>query len=168
MFTKLTGNTLQILESDMIFVLWEKNECFLELSISITLTHLCCHDVFEVFVLNRHNALLVFIIVSVLWAWILSWNQPLDLLLCWLESQSSQSNLQVFDSNVVVSISVKQFKSFSDFSLLFLSQLLLELTSCLLLWSVLRESLNISSSSFSIWDVWLLSLIRWYCLKDKI
>ena len=79
----------------MVFLLGEEDECFLELCISITFTHLSCHDVFEVFIINGDNSLLVLIVVSVLGAVVQVADQPLDLLLGWLETKCSQSYLQV-------------------------------------------------------------------------
>ena len=64
--TEFIGDALQVLECDVVLLLREEDEGFLELFFSIALRHFCRHDVHEVVEVNRYHTFLVFIVVSVL------------------------------------------------------------------------------------------------------
>ena len=106
----------------MILVLREKNEGLFKLRFIVSFRHLGYHYVQEITVINKNNTFLVFIVSTSLWVVVQIFDQALDFLLCWFETQSSQCHLQVFNVNASGTTGIEEGKCLLNFCLLLLSQ----------------------------------------------
>ena len=129
---ELVGNALEIFEGNVVLLLGEEDEGFLQLRLSVPLRHLRRHYVQEVIVVNGDHAFFVLVVVSVLLVVGQLGDEALDLLLGGLEAEGTQGHAQILQRDVPIRICVEQLESFLNVGLLLLSQLLAELAPGLL------------------------------------
>ena len=112
----------------MVFVLTKKDEGFLKLLFCVSLAHFGRHDSQEIIVIYWDGA---FFVAFSIWS-ILSWasvsqvrNKSLDFFFCWLKTQSSEGNSQLFDLDGSRAVGVKKLEGLLNLVLLSFGQLLL-------------------------------------------
>ena len=130
--TEFARNLLKVLKRDVILLLGEQDESFLQLLVTVTLWHLCSHNVNEVIFVNGYHAFLVFVLVPALSVICQFWDESLDLLLGWLKAECAQGYSQILKRDVAIRVSVEQLEGLLKVLPLLLRQLLSVLATCLL------------------------------------
>ena len=122
----------EVLVRDMVLLLREKDESFRKLLITVSLRHLCRHNVNEVVFINGYHAFLVFVLIPALGVIRQFRDESFDLLLGRLEAESAEGDPQVLQRDVVVHVRVEELEGFLEVLALLRGQLLPVLAACLL------------------------------------